>query len=137
MMGRMLALIGLFCGVALAADEVIEAAMNADDVCASEDCSLELRQLRGELEPDAVVDDELEEKPEASLLDTDNERFLCGVIYCDPDSSQCCKSGNGMDGICIAQGSSCCRSKNGLMAVGCGPGAECIHDEAGAFVMCR
>eukprot|EP00931_Biecheleriopsis_adriatica_P113865 TRINITY_DN8910_c0_g1_i2.p1 TRINITY_DN8910_c0_g1~~TRINITY_DN8910_c0_g1_i2.p1 ORF type:complete len:112 (+),score=17.13 TRINITY_DN8910_c0_g1_i2:156-491(+) len=111
--------------------------MNADDACAREECSLELRQLRGELEPAAAGDDEVEEMPDASLLDTDNERFLCGVIYCDPESSICCKSGNGMDGICIARGSTCCRSRNGLMSVGCGPGAECIHDPAEAIAMCR
>merc|ERR1712113_668190 len=54
-----------------------------------------------------------------SEKDVAAEQFMCGVIYCDPATSACCKSGNGMDSICIAKESTCCRSRNGLMAVGC------------------
>merc|ERR1711920_899389 len=80
--------------------EGVASALLADDQCAGNGEKQEHCGLNALQRATATVE---------SKEDATEERFLCGVIYCE-HGTECCKSGNGMDGICIASGSTCCRS---------------------------
>lgn len=131
----------VFATLALSKAEVLDSALSADDACAgNEECSLELRQLRGEVKDDA----------EQEAMDFIVQQMIMNKKYevdLDDESGMTCHPEGGAAINCGA-GTKCCSSKRSyvagqahekqaklaLYAICCPMESHCKHDTI--FVSC-